>query len=81
MACAGLLRCCPTDAMCACAVQLIYLQQMALLLVRMKRTELRVKAKRRAAAAANTTGPAGGNGTISGGGDAAAPAAAGPKLD
>lgn len=58
--------------------QLIYLQQMAALLVRMKRTELRVKAKRRAATDA---GSAGGNATSSDTGTAAGLAAAGPKLD
>ncbi len=53
-------------------MQVIYLQQMAVLLVRMKRTELRVKAKQRAAAAA-AEGSTGGNGDSSGGGQTAGP--------
>jgi uncharacterized membrane protein len=62
-------------------ILLIYLQQMAALLVRMKRTELRVKAKRRAAGAARDVEPAGGNGTSSESGTGTGLAAAGPKLD
>ncbi len=63
-----------------CTVQLIYLQQMALLLVRMKRTELRVTAKQKRAAEAKEGPPSGGGAATSGNGDSSADGA-GPKTD
>ena len=62
-------------------LQLIYLQQMAALLVRMKRTELRVKAKRQAAGAAADARLAVGNRSSSDTGNGVGLGAAGPKLD
>lgn len=63
-----------------CAVQLIYLQQMALLLVRMKRTELRVKAKQKRATEAKEGYSGGGGASTGGNGDSSADGA-GPKTD